>query len=128
MPQSNYLSIKLAKYVTANSGDITNLSQDLDSTVETIYYEEGAEKIRELEQKIACLEKYIKELETSVHLHRTQNSVSVTTKLSSWAKLHGWYVKEWKQRTEKGTWQDCQNQKYCQKLNNFLVLQILLTW
>jgi len=63
------------KYETANSGDITNLSQDLDSTVETIYYEEGAEKIRELEQKIACLEKYIKELETSVHLQRTQNAV-----------------------------------------------------
>jgi uncharacterized coiled-coil protein SlyX len=51
------------------------LSQDLDSTVETIYYEGGAEKIRELEQKIACLEKYIKELETSVHLQRTQNAV-----------------------------------------------------
>ena len=51
------------------------MSQDLDSTVETIYYEEGAEKIRELEQKIACLEKYIKELETSVHLQRTQNAV-----------------------------------------------------
>ena len=51
------------------------MSQDLDSSVETIYYEEGAEKIRELEQKIACLEKYIKELETSVHLQRTQNAV-----------------------------------------------------
>ena len=51
------------------------MSQDLDSTVETIYYEEGAEKVRELEQKIACLEKYIKELETSVHLQRTQNAV-----------------------------------------------------
>ena len=51
------------------------MSQDLDSTVETIYYEEGAEKIRDLEQKIACLEKYIKELETSVHLQRTQNAV-----------------------------------------------------
>merc|ERR1711971_1168634 len=63
------------KYETANSGDITNFSQDLDSSVETIYYEEGAEKVRELEQKIACLEKYIKELETSVHLQRTQNAV-----------------------------------------------------
>ena len=51
------------------------MSQDIDSSVETIYYEEGAEKIRELEQKIACLEKYIKELETSVHLQRTQNAV-----------------------------------------------------
>ena len=51
------------------------MSQDLDSTVETIYYEGGAEKIRELEQNIACLEKYIKELETSVHLQRTQNAV-----------------------------------------------------
>merc|ERR1712172_387941 len=59
------------KYETANSGDITNFSQDLDSSVETIYYEEGAEKVRELEQKIAYLEKYIKELETSVHLQRT---------------------------------------------------------
>ena len=74
-PNPITLSIKLAKYETANSGDITNLSQDLDSTVETIYYEEGAEKIRELEQNIACLEKYIKELETSVHLQRTQNAV-----------------------------------------------------
>merc|ERR1711971_89856 len=64
-----------SKYETANSGDITNLSQDLDSSVETIYYEEGAEKVLELEQKIACLEKYIKELETSVHLQRTQNAV-----------------------------------------------------
>merc|ERR1711971_580307 len=62
------------KYETANSGNITNLSQELDSTVETIYYEGGAEKIRELEQNIACLEKYIKELETSVHLQRTQNA------------------------------------------------------
>merc|ERR1711971_1357856 len=62
------------KYETANSGNITNLSQELDSTVETIYYEGGAEKIREREQKIACLEKYIKELETSVHLQRTQNA------------------------------------------------------
>ena len=51
------------------------MSQELDSTVETIYYEGGAEKIRELEQNIACLEKYIKELETSVHLQRTQNAV-----------------------------------------------------
>merc|ERR1711971_1319734 len=64
-----------SKYETANSGNITNLSQELDSTVETIYYEGGAEKIRELEQNIACLEKYIKELETSVHLQRTQNAV-----------------------------------------------------
>merc|ERR1711971_766444 len=62
------------KYETANSGNITNLSQELDSTVETIYYEGGAEKIREREQNIACLEKYIKELETSVHLQRTQNA------------------------------------------------------
>ena len=42
----------------------TNLYEVLDSKVETINYEEGAQKIRELQ------EKYIKELETSVHLTR----------------------------------------------------------
>ena len=61
----------------------TIFCEDLDSTVEKTIYEDGAEKIRELEQKIPFMKKYIKELETSVHLHRTQNSVSVTTKLSS---------------------------------------------
>ena len=64
------------KYQTANSGEITtNLYEDLDSKVETINYEEGVQKIRELQQKIAFMEKYIKELETSVHLQRTQNAV-----------------------------------------------------
>ena len=46
------------KYQTANSGEITtNLYEDLDSKVETINYEEGAQKIRELQQKIAFMEK-----------------------------------------------------------------------
>ena len=66
------------KYQTANSGEITtNLYEDLDSKVETINYEEGAQKIRELQQKIAFMEKYIKELETSVHLQRTQSATKM---------------------------------------------------
>ena len=61
---------------TANSDDIhTIFCEDLDSTVEKTIYEDGAEKIRELEQKIPFMKKYIKELETSVHLQRTQNAV-----------------------------------------------------
>ena len=35
----------------------TNLYEDLDSKVETINYEDDAPKIRELEQKIAFMEK-----------------------------------------------------------------------
>jgi len=58
-----------------NSRDISTLSEDLDSSVETIYYEEGSEKIRELENKVASMEKYIKELETHVHLQRTKNAI-----------------------------------------------------
>ena len=37
--------------------DITNFCEDLDSTVEKTNYEDGAEKIRELEQKNAYMEK-----------------------------------------------------------------------
>ena len=48
----------------------TNFCQDPDSTVEKTIYEDGAEKIR-----ATIMERYIKELETSVHLHRTQNSI-----------------------------------------------------
>ena len=49
-------------------------SEDLDSSVETLY-EDGSEKMQELERKMISMEKYIKELETSVHLQRTQNGV-----------------------------------------------------
>ena len=45
---------------TANSDDIhTIFCEDLDSTVEKTIYEDGAEKIRELEQKIPFMKKYI---------------------------------------------------------------------
>ena len=60
---------KERKYQTANSGEITtNVYEDLDSKVETFNYEDDAQKIRELEQKIALMEKYIRKLEISVHL------------------------------------------------------------
>ena len=59
-----------------NSEGISNLSDDLDSSVETIYYEEeSSEKIRELEDKVTSMEKYIKELETIVHIQRAKNGV-----------------------------------------------------
>ena len=68
----------------------TNFCQDPDSTVEKTIYEDGAEKIR------AIMEKYIKELETSVHLHRTQNSV--LRNILSWEKN---YIRDQKYMTEK---------------------------
>ena len=44
--------------IKPQTGEITtNLYEDLDSKVETINYEDDAPKIRELEQKIAFMEK-----------------------------------------------------------------------
>ena len=54
--------------------DLTVGSEDLDSSVDTLY-DDGSEKMQALERKIISMEKYIKELETSVHLQRTQNGV-----------------------------------------------------
>ena len=42
-----------------------------------LYYKKAAEKIRELEQKIASMEKYIKELKTSLHLQQTQSATKM---------------------------------------------------
>ena len=74
-----------------NARNISNTSEDLDSSVETIYYEEeNSEKIRELEKKITSMEKYIKELETNIHIQRSKNGF-LRDKVNVFTGFKGFY-------------------------------------